>query len=77
MGRAIYIPLLTNKPQSIKSAKAMEPSLLWSRDYFEQPESVVYAGPNSFACGHSNGDEKHGDKEQGDGKADFVNGNVT
>ena len=57
--------------------KAMESSLLWSRDYFEQPESVVYAGPNSFTCGHSNGDEKHGDKEQGDGKTDFVNGNIT
>ena len=35
------------------------------------------AGSDPFACGHPNSDEEHGDKEQGDGKTDFVYGNVT
>ena len=37
----------------------------------------MYAGPDAFTGSDSQRDEKHGDKEQGDRKRDFIDGDVT
>ena len=44
--------------------------------YLQEPEAIMYAGPDAFARRHADGHEEHGDEEQGDGKGHLVDSDV-